>query len=249
MKNLEKELYFIFRDKYNEKWQKAMLTDILRLKAGEPVDYIIGWMPLLNTKIDLSFRPLIPRPETEYWTEKFIEHTKVIKWPPLRIADVFAGSGCIGIAILKSLKHSKVDFFEIDPKLISQIKKNLRINKILASRYKVIQSDILKKAKGGYDFIVGNPPYLSTKNIKRIQKSVLNYEPKIALFGGKDGLAIIERFVKEAKKYLKKDSGLWFEFDAPQKAKIASLFLKEKYRNIKFSKDQYGKWRFASAGV
>jgi len=57
MKNLEKELYFIFRDKYNEKWQKAMLTDILRLKAGEPVDYIIGWMPFLNTKIDLSFPP------------------------------------------------------------------------------------------------------------------------------------------------------------------------------------------------
>jgi release factor glutamine methyltransferase len=245
--NLQRDLFFLFRDKYGEKWSEKMLGDIARLKAGKPPAYVIGWVPFLNTKIDLSQEPLIPRPETEYWTEKFINRAKEIKWPPARIADVFAGSGCIGVAILKNLPQAKVDFFELDPKLILQIKKNLKLNKIPPSRYKVIQSDILKKAKGKYDFIVGNPPYLNPQNIKRIQKSVLKYEPKKALFGGKEGLAIISRFIKETKKYLKKDGGLVFEFDSPQKTKINSLLKKEGYKNIEFRKDQYGKWRTVMA--
>jgi len=247
MASQEKDIYFIFRDKYKERWRKDILKDIARLKAGEPLAYIIGWQPFLNTKIDLSFRPLIPRPETEYWTEKFLKTLKNRKVS--YIADVFAGSGCIGIAILKNLKNVKVDFFEKDKKLIPQIKKNLKINRISNKHYRVILSDILKKARRKYDFILGNPPYLDPKNTKRIQKAVLKYEPRLALFGGQDGLAIIKRFVKEAKKYLKKDGEIWFEFDSPQKKKIASLLKKEKYKAIKFSKDQYGKWRFVSAGV
>ena len=91
-------------------------------KKEEPVDYQIGFIPFFHTKIDLSERPLIPRPETEYWTEQFVIELKTkVANKALQIADVFAGSGCIGIAILKNTKNTKVDFFEIDKTFVNQI--------------------------------------------------------------------------------------------------------------------------------
>jgi len=219
-------------------------------KKEEPVDYQIGFIPFFHTKIDLSERPLIPRPETEYWTEQFVIELKTkVANKALQIADVFAGSGCIGIAILKNTKNTKVDFFEIDKTFVNQIKKNLKINKIPTYRYKVIQSNILNKAKTKYDYILGNPPYLDPRNTKRIQKSVLNYEPEKALFGGKGGLEIIKKFVKETKKYLKPGGELWFEFDSPQKKEIKNILKKEGYKSIKILKDQYNRSRYASAVV
>lgn len=263
MKNFELQTQWIFKDKYNDKWNKEILNDINRLKSGEPVDYIIGWKPFLNCKIDLSFKPLIPRPETEYWVGKFIEEILSHNLLSLKIADVFSGSGCIGIAILKNIKNSKVDFFEIDPNLVKQIKLNLKINKINKSRYRVIQSNILKSSQPPfgkevlpsfkkrarvitkhYDFILANPPYIALSRKNKVQKSVLKYEPKKALFSGKNGLNIIKKFLKQSQTHLNTKGEIWMEFDSFQKPLIDKILKQSKYKNWEFFKDQYKKWRF-----
>jgi len=223
------------------------MADVLRLKRGEPLDYVIGWLPFLNCRIDLTYRPLIPRPETEFWTEQAISCIKTrarLKKKRILIADVFAGSGCIGLAVLKNVKNVRVDFAEIDKFLIKQIKINLRLNKISPRFYRVIRSDVFKNLKGRYDFILANPPYLAFKRKNKIQKSVLRYENHQALFGGPDGLFYIKKFLQEAKKHLKNAGQIWIEFDSWQKQDIEKLLKKIGYGQFKFFRDQYNRWRY-----
>jgi len=281
---MQKEIRWLLKEKYpsaslrasNRKPPAQFKKDIERLKAGEPVDYVIGFTEFLGCKIDLSKKPLIPRSETEYWVEKAIREIKngrpfgAAQGKILHILDIFAGSGCIGIAILKNIKNAKVHFAEKDKKALEQIKINCKINKIKSDRYKIIQSDVFKGLnpsssrffRAKYDFVFANPPYIPDyrKNPSdpegaplrailrnRIQKSVLKYEPKKAIFGGKDGLFYIKKFLKDAPSFVKTSEGrgkIYMEFDCVQKIEIEKLLKNFGYKNCEFHKDQYDRWRW-----
>ncbi|MBI2406227.1 MAG: peptide chain release factor N(5)-glutamine methyltransferase [Candidatus Harrisonbacteria bacterium] len=249
MGNLELQIRQIQRDKYHSRWSPKILKDIARVKAGEPLDYIIGWTPFLGCRIDLSAQPLIPRPETEFWTEKFIERVRhkpfAISHKPFRILDAFAGSGCIGIAILKHLTHARVDFADIDPRVLRGIKITAQKNRIAPTRYSLIRSDVLKSVHGAYDAIVANPPYIGAA--ERMQPSVMKYEPQKALFGGRDGLRFIRALIKTAPQHLTANGALWMEYGPSKKNAIKKMLEAHSYRNVQFHKDQYGRWRYVTA--
>lgn len=212
-----------------------------------PREYKRGYTNFAKCRIDLSVRPMIPRKETEYWAEKAIQDINLSRAKSrekINVLDVFAGSGCIGISILKHVKNSRVVFAEIDKNLIKQIKLNLKINKIDPKRYKVIQSDIFKNTKGRYDYIFANPPYISLKNKHLVQGSVYDYEPHLALFGGEDGLLYIRKFLKDARKYLKPNGKIYMEFDCLQKRELERLLKELNYTNYKIYKDQFKKYRY-----
>lgn len=241
--DINRQIYWIFKDKYAEKWSPEMIKDIARLKKGEPIDYIIGWKPFLNCKINLSKKPLIPRPETEFWTEKAISEIRKRK-KTVDVADIFSGSGCIGISVLKNIETARVDFAEINKTLVKQIELNLKINEIDSSCYEIFQSDIFGKLKGRYDFILANPPYLSKNRLELIQKEVLTFEPSLALFSKKNGLEIIEMFLRNAPGYLKPKGQIWMEFDTPQKKMVENILNDSNFNTWEFHKDQYKKWRY-----
>jgi len=212
----------------------------------------------LNCKIEISRKVFIPRIETEFWVEKAIKEVRSLKLEVrgLKILDVFAGSGCIGIAILKACPElcRRVDFVEIDERAIEQIEINLKLNKISPKRYRVYKSDLFEKLKGekpapysgaGYDVIFANPPYVAEERIAEVEESVLKEEPKIALFAGKDGLFYIEKFLKEAKNFLKKTGVIYLEFDPKQKEAIKNIIKREGYSSFQFRKDQFKKYRWA----
>ncbi len=257
MYSMQKEISWLLKEKYPEinlsdlngashgKLTQQFNKDIERLKAGEPLDYVIGFTEFLGCKIDLSKNPLIPRPETEYWVGAAVESLKLkVKSKGIKILDIFSGSGCIGISIMRHIKKSKVTFAEKDKKFLKQIKINCLLNKIAQKRYNIIQSDIFSNVKEKYDFIFANPPYIPKSRINKIQKSVLKYEPKMALFGGSDGLFYIKKFLKGAIKYLNINGKIYMEFDSIQKRQIEKLIRKYGYGKCEFFKDQYNKYRW-----
>ncbi len=280
MKNLEREINWLLQEKYfgveNAKFKK----DVARLKKGEPLDYVIGFTTFLGCKIDLSRRPLIPRVETEFWVQKAIEKIYHKSYGRqiygIRVLDMFAGSGCIGVAIMRHIENSHVVFAEKNKRCLDQIRINIKLNgdgKVMSkniypknrrssifgvedkNRFEIIQSDIFSNIKGNpafakgfgearFDYIFANPPYIPTTDKHKVQASVLKYEPKVALWGGEDGLVFIWKFLAEAKNFLNPGGKIYMEFDSPQKPKIEKLAKQYGYGNCEFGKDQYNKWRY-----
>ncbi len=216
----------------------------MRIKL--PKAYQKGFINFLNCKIDLSKRVLIPRIETMYWVKKAIKDIKKNN-KEIEALDIFSGSGCIGVAILKKIPVlcHKLDFADKCQKAVNQIKINLKINNIPEEKYKVYKSSFFNKIpKKKYDFIFANPPYVAKKRISEVGKSVLKYEPQEALFSGEDGLGHIKEFLKKAKSFLKKEGCIYLEFDPQQKGRIEKILQKQNYSFFKFHKDQFKKYRF-----
>jgi release factor glutamine methyltransferase len=259
-----REFDWLLKEKYQGKFDKRIIKDMRQILGGEPIDYVIGFSDFLGCKIDLSYRPLIPRFETEFWVEKAINEivcdshgrvriagvrAKRVRRRAIRMLDLFAGSGCIGIAILKRVENSIVHFGELNEKFLKQIRKNLKLNKIDFKRVKLIKTNIFQNIKSRYDYIFANPPYIARlKSDKiyshtKIQPAVLKYEPKKAIFGGRDGLFYIRKLINKGKKYLKIGGRIYFEFSPEQKNKIERL-LKQNNWHYQFFKDQYNMWRY-----
>lgn len=240
-----KETQWLLEGKYKGHPTVAAKKDIALLKKGEHVDYVIGFVDFLECKIDLSKRPLIPRSETEYWVGQAIQAMLGNEISNrIRCLDLFAGSGCVGVAVLKHVTQAYVDFGEKNKKLLSQIRLNAKKNGIEKKRYKVVHSDIFSAIRRKYDYIFANPPYLAESRKHRVQRSVLKNEPKEALFAGKDGLDIIWLFLGQAKDFLAPGGKIYLEFDSFQKKAIEGLLKKYGYQHWQFCKDQYKKWRF-----
>jgi len=194
----------------------------------------------LNCQIDTCQKVLEPRLETEFWTEKAIAMIQKSKAP--KILDIFSGSGCIGIAVLKNTK-AFVDFVDISEQALEQIKINLELNGI-KDRFNIILSDMFSELKAKkYDFILANPPYVALDRIKEVEPDVLIKEPKQALFAGNDGMFFIRKFLNEAKDYLNKDGIIFMEFDPLQVEAIKEVLEKNNLKT-QFKKDQFDKTRF-----
>jgi len=197
-----------------------------------------------NVIIDVSRKVLRPRKETEYWIKRAAKEIKDAE--SIKVLDIFAGTGCLGIFILKNTKSS-VDFLDIDSEAIAEIKINLSLNKIPKEKYRIWRSDMFGKVgKKKYDFIFANPPYVATSRIREVQKEVLESEPLAALFGGFDGLEIIRGFLKEVGRHLSLEGVLFLEFDPLQKKEIKNILAKEGLKT-RFFKDQFGKERWLKA--
>ena len=217
------------------------------MKTEIPNEYLKGFTKFLNCKIDLRNRVFIPRIETEFWVKKAVTEIQKTanKRQKTKILDIFAGSGCIGIAILKNIKNSRVDFVDIDEKAIAQIKINLKLNGISPKKYRVVKSNLFEKIKGEkYDFIFANPPYVAKERLNEVQPSVLKYEPKRAILAGKKGLIYIRRFLRGAKKNLKPKGIICLEIDPQQKEEINEILKRKKYNKFNFLKDQFKKYRW-----
>lgn len=214
-------------------------------KTKLPEAYEARNIPFGHCDIDLSLRPFIPRPETEYWVHEAI---KTLARKKLKILDAFAGSGCVGIALLKNLPNAHVDFLEKDPKLKKQIRLNLQKNSIKKSRAKIIVGNLDALPRKKYSYIFANPPYINLKKKYTVQKSVLNYEPHDALFAKDRGLYYIKRLIKLAPKVLVPEGKMFIEFGAGQKHALEK-FVKKREARWKFSKDQYSRWRVLQISV
>lgn len=225
---LEQEIKWLLDEKYGGKATAAADQDIERLRRGEPVDYVVGWTNFCGAKIDLSLRPLIPRPETERYITEAIDDIKSRgNAGGIKCLDIFAGSGCIGIAILKNISEARVDFVDIDDSALKQIMINLELNGVSKNRFYIIKSDIFENVSGTYDYIFANPPYIPAGC--PVAQSALEHEPHHSFLAGDDGFKFIRPFLYGVKKYLKGNGKFWMEFDASEKIEIENILQKNNY--------------------
>lgn len=216
---------WLLDEKYGGERTEAFLDDCVRLKLGEPLAYVIGHIPFRSALIHLDSRPLIPRTESEFWIGEIIDTLKDTT-RPIRVLDLCAGSGALGIAILMEIPGSTVDFAEIEEKHHATIMKNILTNVREKDRARVFGGDLFENIPHTYDLIITNPPYIDP-TLDRTQASVKEFEPAVALYGGKDGMEIIERIITEAPAHLTPHGILVIEHEPEQSPRIQGLALRQ----------------------
>lgn len=235
----DKNRTLLIRDKYDRHVSEAVLAvDLGRLAAGEPLAYVIGWQPFLGLRIHLDSKPLIPRPETEWWTEELVRY---IGDRPLRVLDLCAGSGAVGCAVLKHAPNVPVTFAELMPEHEQTIRKNIRENGLDESRAQVHTGDLFTPLAGErFDIIAANPPYIPDE--RALDASVTDFEPREALRAGADGLELIRRIAAEAPTHLTVGGELWLECDS-EHASLAEALIAAHALRTELRTDPYGRPR------
>lgn len=245
---MNKNERWLLEEKYGGVATPLYEADKRRLLADEPLAYVIGFQPFLGLKIYLDSHPLIPRPETEWWTDQMITtltNRETIEGSfgerPTRLLDLCAGSGAIGCATLARLSGAHVYFGEINPAHETTILKNIRENWLDEARADVRIGDLFAPFSDmRFDRIAINPPYVPAG--RELPQSVAGHEPPLALYAGEDGLTVIRRISEELPRHLTEGGEAWIEVDSAHAETARELFA-ARGMSARTRTDQYGKSR------
>lgn len=185
-------------------------------KQGKPLTKIFNRAYFYGLEFYVDENVLSCRPETEILIDKIVE---IVKNKDCKILDLCAGSGCIGIT-LSTLGFNNVMCADISKKACKIIKKNALI---LKQNVKIMQSDLFSKINDKFDVIVSNPPYIKSEDIDKLDKEVKNYDPRISLDGGEDGLYFYNKIILNLNKFLYDDGIILFEIGYDQAGDVCNL--------------------------
>ena len=192
---------------------------ITRRSKGEPVAYLINKKNFWKNEFIVSKDTLIPRPDTEIVVS---EALKFLKKKKAMILDIGVGSGCILLSILNEKKNLYGIGIDISKKCLDICEinaKRLRLN----NRVKFFKTDIDNFNYGKYDLIVSNPPYIKKNILKYLEKSIINFEPRVALDGGYNGTTVIKKVIDKTSKLIKKNGIFILEIAFDQKNDVKKL--------------------------
>ena len=203
----------------------AQVKEILRIAderlTGRPLWYIIGDADFCGYKIKVDERVLIPRPETEELVQQVVAAAEEGN----SILDLCTGSGAIAIAVYKELEKNKrkasVTASDISEEALALAKENAEEN---GADIAFVQSDLFSRIRGRFDIIVCNPPYIPSGDIAGLQREVRDFEPRLALDGGADGLDYYRRIAEDAGKYLVRGGMLVMEVGLGEAESVVKLF-------------------------
>ena len=214
--------------------QEAAYRDLVgRREAGEPVAYLTGAREFYGRQFKVSPAVLIPRPETELLVDLALE--RIPRDAAARVLDVGTGSGCIAISIASERSRTKVLALDQSVDALAVARRNayeLRVGNV-----GFLGSDWLAALRDEhFDVIVSNPPYVASGD-SHLAEGDLRFEPREALDGGADGLALIRRLVEAAGKYLVPGGWLLVEHGHDQGAAVRGLFEAAGYRDVFTERD------------
>ena len=207
---------------------KKYQNHIKRRLSREPVAYITGKKEFWSKNFLVNRSTLIPRPETElliYFVVNFFKNKKI------NILDIGTGSGCILLSILKELTMSYGIGIDISNSAIQIAKKNsYNLGLVDRSKFKVF--DLNNFNIGKYDLIVSNPPYIPSREINKLSRDIINYEPRVALNGGTDGIDLIKKVIYKSNQLLKINGLFALEIGFNQYKKVSRILRRCKFREV-----------------
>jgi release factor glutamine methyltransferase len=220
------QLYMHF-DQPVKKLQLDKLHSLVkRCTQNEPVQYLTGRCEFYLLSLEVAPACLIPRPETELLVERAIEFLRSRQGGQF-VCDLCTGCGCIAVAIAKNFAAAKIIATDICDKALRIAAQNVAKYQ-LEERIELLQGDLFEPVISQldvreFDLIVCNPPYVSRAEYGKLDAKVKNYEPKLALDGGADGLDIYRRIAANVGGHLKKDGALLLEIGFLQGQQVKKL--------------------------
>ncbi len=206
----------------------------------------VPWPALEESTAFLDFEVLvppgvfIPRPETEELAELAIAEFQ--KAPPRpRALDIGTGTGVLAIALARARPDAEVWAVDVSPRALHAAQRNA---KRLGVKIKVLRSDIFSAVEGKFHLVVANPPYVARKEWWALPKEVRDFEPRRALDGGEDGLAVLTTIVREAPNYLAPGGVLLLEIAPLQKEALLALAKRGRWGETLVLSDLAGRPRF-----
>jgi release factor glutamine methyltransferase len=219
------------------------------LLANKPLQYILGKTQFLDNEFIVNEHVLIPRPETEELVQSVIDELKNVVIDinfPVKILDIGTGTGCIAISLKNYFPDMHVFALDVSEEALEVARTNAQNNRVEVAFY---QADILNfetlEGFPEFDIIISNPPYVLEREKKQMQKNVLDYEPKEALFVPDDQpLLFYEAIADFANMNIRPGGYIFLEINESFGEEVKSLYLKHGFTGVEIIKDLSGKDRF-----
>lgn len=240
------EVYMQFERPMLEAELESIRSLIGRRSSREPVAYIEGSKEFWSQPFVVRPGILIPRPDTETLVEAALELIPIDE--PIFVADIGAGSGCVGLAIATERPKVKLFSTDISPVAIKTVTENA-VALGLRERVAPLTGDLMSPIPDSrtVDIVVSNPPYIPTKDIDDLAPEILDFEPMGALDGGEDGLDIYRRLIPEASNRARR--AVLVEVGAGQADAVTEIFNQSGLKEIGRHKDLSGIERVISGLV
>ena len=230
---------------YHDELDSSVVFDFFSLVRdrgnGKPLQYILGMQEFRGLEFEVTTDVLIPRPETELVVGQvlgsFTGHPQGI------LIDCGTGSGCIAVSIAVESPEARLIAVDLSAAALKVARRNARTHKVL-DRIQFLAGDLLAplsfyRIEGRIDCIVSNPPYVPEKDFTSLQREIREWEPKLALLAGSDGLAIYRRLIPQALAVLKKGGHLILEIGFSMKDSVSRLF-QNGWHNVRVQEDFSG---------
>lgn len=227
----EDEAALILREAESESDLAALLA---RRMTGEPLQYVLGWAEFCGLKIKVVPGVFIPRPRSEYLTAHTISFVRESAAPV--VLDLCCGSGAIAAAVVTEVSDAEVYAADIDPAAVRCAQANL------GNTGEVFEGDLFAalpaRLRGRFDVIVANAPYVPTDVIQLMPAEAREYEARVALDGGADGLDVQRRIIEVAGDWLAPGGRLLVETSADQAERSKKLMQASGLRAQQFSSEK-----------
>ena len=240
-----REQFFRDMSLYASDEVEAKVEDLMaRRLAGEPVAYLIGEWEFYGLPLDISREVLIPRADTEVLAEQAILAARAAG-EGARVLDLCAGSGCVGLAVAANAPNCRAVLADVSEEALKICRQNIRRNDLNA-RVTCVQADARQAPSAklwDFDVIACNPPYIPTGDIDGLDVSVRDYEPRLALDGGDDGLDFYRDIAEKWRTALRLGGVLLFEVGIGQASDVEQILARCGYEDIETFQDTGGIWR------
>ena len=230
--------------------ESRFLEGIRRLRAHEPLQYILGEAPFYGRQFLVDPHVLIPRFDTEILVEEALREIRALRQDGAAhpgILDLCTGSGCIGLTLLLEEPDILLTCSDLSESALSAAKRNEGNLLPESGRVRWIQSDLFGEITDTFDLIVTNPPYIKTADIDSLDAEVRDHEPLTALDGGEDGLDFVRRIAVEALPHLSEGRRLLMEIGDEEGTDACRIFRENGWQSVRILRDLSGRDRVLSA--
>ena len=243
--DVDKSYIYTYGDKEVEDYIADKFLELMEKRhSGYPIQYILGEREFMGLDFYLEEGVLVPRPDTEVLVEYIVEYVKKnYKEDNINVLDIGIGSGAIALSMAYYLKNTQVFGIDISDTAIKVA--NINKEKFKLSNVNFYKGDLFKALEGlnmesKFDIIVSNPPYIKRLDIEFLDIQVKDYEPRLALDGGIDGLDFYRRITKKSLEYLKDNSLLIYEIGYEQGKEVEDILKVWGFKDISILKDLGG---------